>query len=242
MNRPPAFQFYAKDWLSSKKVLTMSLEEEGAYIHLLAHCWDSPDCTLPDDDSELAQLSRMGERWFNGGSSTLRKCFVCHPRKTGRLTNLRLLEEFRKYARWIQKSREGGLKSGKVRRNHLKGRSTVVEPKGNSSSSSSLNSYRERRKGSAINELNGQGPRFEIFWKAYPRKEGKKPCREWWVEHTPDDLLLGRMLAKIEQAQQTKKWRDQSGKFIPMPATWLNQERWDDEYSPSSKSTERIPL
>jgi uncharacterized protein YdaU (DUF1376 family) len=217
----------------------MSLEEEGAYIHLLAHCWDSQDCTLPDDDSELAQLSRMGERWFNGGSTTLRKCFVCHPRKIGRLTNLRLLEEFRKYTRWIQKSREGGLRSGEARRKQVKGGSRVVEPKGNSSSSSSLKTYRERKSGS---ELNGHGTSFEIFWKAYPRKEGKKPCWEWWTQHKPDDLLVGRMLAKIEQAQQTKKWKDESGKFIPMPATWLNQERWDDEYAPATKMTERIPV
>src|SRR5215471_18539601 len=143
MNRPPAFQFYAKDWLSSKKIVTMTLEEEGAYIHLLAHCWDSQDCTLPDDDSELAQLSRMGERWFNGGSTTLRKCFVPHPRKTRRLTNLRLLEEFRKYTHWIQKSREGGIRSGQTRRNHLKGGSRVGEPKGNSSSSSSYSKNKD---------------------------------------------------------------------------------------------------
>src|SRR5215831_704618 len=217
MNRAPAFQFYAKDWLSSKKIAMMTLEEEGAYIHLLAHCWDSPDCTLPDDDSELAQLSRMGERWFNGGSTTLRKSFVPHPRKPGRLTNLRLLEEFRKYTRWIQKSREGGLRSGDVRRKHLKGGSTVVEPNGNSSSSSSLK--RERKTSSDGIELNGHGPSFEVFWNAYPKKEGKGPCRKWWAEKKPDDFLLGIMLAKIEQAKQTPKWKEQEGKFIPMPFT-----------------------
>jgi uncharacterized protein YdaU (DUF1376 family) len=241
MNRPPAFQFYAKDWLSSKKIMTMTLEEEGAYIHLLAHCWDSPDCTLPEDESELAQLSRMGERWFNCGLTALRKCFVPHPRKTGRLTNLRLLEEFRKYTRWIQKSREGGIKSGEIRRRQVKGGSTVVEPKGNSSSSS-LNSSRERKGTRSKVELNGHGPSFDVFWAAYPKKEGKGPCRKWWAEETPDDVLLGIMLAKIEQAKQTTKWNEQRGKFIPMPATWLNQERWEDEYEAASQQKERIPL
>ena len=138
MNRAPAFQFYAKDWLSSQKVLTMTLEEEGAYIHLLAHCWDSPDCTLPDDDATLAQLSRMGERWLGGGAAALRKCFVPHPRKRKRLTNIRLLEEHRKYARWRKKSQEGGVRSGQIRREQSKGGSRVVEPEANSSSSSSL--------------------------------------------------------------------------------------------------------
>lgn len=242
MNRPPAFQFYVRDWLSSKKIVMMTLEEEGAYIHLLAHCWDSPDCTLPDDDLELAQLSRMGERWLNGGSSTLRKCFVPHPRKPERLTNLRLLEEFRKYAHWIQKSREGGIRSGEIRRKQVKGGSTVVEPNGNSSSSSSLNSYRERKGSRGEIKLNGHGQSFELFWAAYPRKEGKGACREWWAKHKPDDVLLGVMLAKIEEAKMTPKWKEQSGKFIPMPSTWLNQERWDDEYMAAVKQKERIPL
>lgn len=146
MNRPPAFQFYAKDWLSSKKIVTMTLEEEGAYIHLLAHCWDSPDCTLPDDDSELAHLSRMGERWFNGGSVKLRACFIAHPKKPGRLFNARLLEEQKKQVAWRKKSQEGGKRSaesralrtnatGRVVEGCLNGGAKVVEPKANSSSS-----------------------------------------------------------------------------------------------------------
>src|SRR5215469_15168602 len=115
VNRPPAFQFYPKDWLSSKKIVTMTLEEEGAYIHLLAHCWDSPDCTLPDDDTELAQLSRLGERWFSGGSAKLRACFLPHPKKSGRLLNARLLEERKKQEAWRRKSREGGKRSAESR-------------------------------------------------------------------------------------------------------------------------------
>jgi len=35
----PAFQFYASDWISEPLRLTMSLEEQGAYILLLCHCW-----------------------------------------------------------------------------------------------------------------------------------------------------------------------------------------------------------
>jgi hypothetical protein len=97
-------------------------------------------------------------------------------------------------------------------------------------------------RGSTAVQLNGQGPRFDIFWAAYPKKEGKGACRRWWKEHKPDDELLGCMLATIEQAKQTVKWKEQGGKFIPMPATWLNQERWDDEYMPAVKQKERIPL
>jgi hypothetical protein len=120
--------------------------------------------------------------------------------------------------------------------------STVVQPQANSSSSSSLDSYRESKGHHSIKELNGHGPSFEVFWATYPKKEGKGACRRWWKEHKPDDVLLGLMLAKIQQARQTQKWNEQGGKFIPMPLTWLNQERWDDQYTVAAKQKEPLPL
>src|ERR1017187_9733668 len=40
-NKPPAFQFYAKDWTASPTRQMMSLAAQGAYINLLAIAWDS---------------------------------------------------------------------------------------------------------------------------------------------------------------------------------------------------------
>src|SRR4051812_31235194 len=96
------------DWLSSKTITLMPPEFEGAYIRLLAYCWDSGDCSLPDDDQELSLLSKLGERWFNGGSTVVRKCFTPHPDKPGFLTNQRLLNEAQKQTAWKKKSSDGG--------------------------------------------------------------------------------------------------------------------------------------
>jgi len=149
MNRAPAFQFYPADWLSSPKVTTMTPGEEGAYIRLLCYAWADPDCTIPDDDEVLAKLSRLGEAGFNGGSTSLRKCFEAHPKKSGRLFNARLLEERKKQEAWRKKSQEGGKRSAESRASRCKhqpevsegwlnGGSRVVESNGNSPSSSSL--------------------------------------------------------------------------------------------------------
>ena len=47
-NKPPAFQFYVNDWLSSPHTRAMSLAQRGAYIDLLALSWpDGVDATLP---------------------------------------------------------------------------------------------------------------------------------------------------------------------------------------------------
>lgn len=131
MSKAPAFQFYPKDWLSSPKVQLMTPAQEGAYIRLLAYCWDSGDCSLPDDDAELAVLSRLGEGWFNGGSAIVRRCFVPHPTKPGHLSNPRLLDEAAKQAAWQRKSSEGGKKSAAKRaeiKALSKGGSTTPQP------------------------------------------------------------------------------------------------------------------
>ena len=136
MAKPPYFPLYANDWLSSTKIAMMRPEHEGAYIRLLAYAWNDSNCSLPDDDSQLAVLSRLNEGWFNGGSLVVRECFEPHPTLVGRLINKRLFEERKKYDDWVEKSRQGGRKSGETRRltktkRRVKGGSTVVEPKAN---------------------------------------------------------------------------------------------------------------
>ena len=134
MKCSPYFQFWPNDWLGSQKVAMMTPEEEGAYIRLLALCWNDPDCSLPDDDEILARLSRLNERWLKGGSTMLRKCFVKHPKKQGFLTNEKLQKERERQEFWRKKSAEGGRKSGKIRGkkrggNRTNHRSTTLEPK-----------------------------------------------------------------------------------------------------------------
>lgn len=72
-------------------------------------------------------------------------------------------------------------------------------------------------------------PEFETFWKAYPRKIAKPEAFKAWEKN--DRPSLDKILAAIEQQKQTEQWRDV--KFIPHPATWINQGRWDDEINVS---------
>ncbi|MDA2912025.1 YdaU family protein, partial [Nitrospiraceae bacterium AH_259_D15_M11_P09] len=181
MIRPPAFQFFVNDWLSSLKITMMTPAEEGAYIRLLCYAWADPDVSIPDDDETLARISRLGEQWLKGSSTTLRACFVPHPKKSGRLVNARLLQEHKRQQQWRAKCRAGGIQSGKTRAWELKGSSRVVEVKanrtvevnGNSSSSSSVNSSKKRKYilPETCSGKNGHFPGFDIFWAAYPRKE-----------------------------------------------------------------------
>ena len=73
---------------------------------------------------------------------------------------------------------------------------------------------------------------FADFWSAYPRKDAKKSARKVFLRivndaDDPDDLL-DRILDAIAIAKRSYQWQKDDGQFIPLPATWLNQERWED--------------
>lgn len=66
---------------------------------------------------------------------------------------------------------------------------------------------------------------FLSFYQAYPVKKGKKAAYRAW-KNAKDKPALSVLLKAIEQQKKSDSWR---GGYIPYPATWLNQGRWDDE-------------
>jgi uncharacterized protein YdaU (DUF1376 family) len=72
---------------------------------------------------------------------------------------------------------------------------------------------------------------FEHFWLAYPKKVGKGAALKAWVKLKPSQTMLDSMIAAVRQQIEWPQWRKENGQFIPHPATWLNQGRWQDEGS-----------
>lgn len=71
--------------------------------------------------------------------------------------------------------------------------------------------------------------RFEEFWRVYPRKVGKGAAEKAFKRIKPDSALHDKIMCAIHDAKMTRQWRENNGQFIPNPATWLNQRRWEDE-------------
>jgi len=69
--------------------------------------------------------------------------------------------------------------------------------------------------------------RFDIFWKAYPRKEEKKEARALFEKLNPDDDLLAQILRAVETAKRSQQWKVR--RFIKQPPVWLRGECWTDE-------------
>jgi hypothetical protein len=74
--------------------------------------------------------------------------------------------------------------------------------------------------------------RFAEFWQAYPKKVAKPVAEKAFAKLNPTSELLANIITAIETYQQTSHWREQQGKFIPHPATFLNQRRWEDVLVP----------
>ena len=71
-------------------------------------------------------------------------------------------------------------------------------------------------------------PGFEEFWQAYPRKVGKDAAAKAFAKRKVNAALLAQMLQALER-QRPNLDRRENGRFIPHPATWLNEGRWQDE-------------
>lgn len=70
---------------------------------------------------------------------------------------------------------------------------------------------------------------FEAFFAAYPRKVGKEQARQVWEKLTPDESLRKRIVGAVHAWARTPEWQRNGGQFIPKPARWLREQRWDDE-------------
>ena len=72
---------------------------------------------------------------------------------------------------------------------------------------------------------------FDRFWAAYPRKDDKKNAQRAFLRLKPDEALLARLLAALEKHRRSRQWTEDGGRYIPLAATWLNGERWNDQMS-----------
>lgn len=73
---------------------------------------------------------------------------------------------------------------------------------------------------------------FDDFWSLYPRRVAKKDARRAWDRISPR-LHPSILTALFEWA---RIWNARGEpEFIPHPATWLNGERWEDDFPPGHR-------
>ncbi|MGH9680886.1 MAG: hypothetical protein ACRD4Y_13130, partial [Candidatus Acidiferrales bacterium] len=76
-------------------------------------------------------------------------------------------------------------------------------------------------------EAGGVG--FEEFWNVYPRKLNKRRAARAWKKIESSEARI--VLASVEDWKKTDQWSRDGGRYIPYPATFLNDRRWDDQFA-----------
>lgn len=123
---------------------------------------------------------------------------------------------------------ESGKKGGENKQ-------TESTEEANGKQTESKNKNKDKKKNKIKNKDKCQDARFDSFWDAYPRKEGKQKAADAF---TKVDVPIETLIAAIERQKKSDQWLKNGGQFIPHAATWLNGKRWEDEmgsYEPIPK-------
>lgn len=70
---------------------------------------------------------------------------------------------------------------------------------------------------------------FESFWNVYPKKKDKGHALKAWYKISKPKETLGLILKALEWQNESLDWKKENGQYIPMPSTYLNGRRWEDE-------------
>lgn len=107
--KAPAYQWFVKDWRSSRATMRMSFAERGIYREMLDEQWES--LTLPDSADEVADLiastdaqrAEVVSAW-----AVVRRKFTAVDGQPGRIMNTRLERVRKERRRFVKVAQKGG--------------------------------------------------------------------------------------------------------------------------------------
>lgn len=72
---------------------------------------------------------------------------------------------------------------------------------------------------------------FASFWSVYPKKTAKPAAHKALKAAKLKAGELDLILNDIEARKDSEDWTKEGGKYVPNPATYINQRRWEDGLS-----------
>ncbi len=73
---------------------------------------------------------------------------------------------------------------------------------------------------------------FLSFWSEYPKKVGKGEAYKQWKKQRLGVNDLECILSALMWQRKSRDWLSLGGRFVPNPATYISQRRWEDEPQP----------
>ena len=213
-----------------RDTMNLSLLEHGVYMTLIDHY------VLNEEPFPLDHLDvcwSIGARADNEKTAVcliLSKFFI----KTDKgYTHKRCDEEIAQYRLRADTARENGKKGGRRKPNP---NPTLTQPLANQEPRTNNQEPRTNNhkpiKSKPLSDSRAElDDGFNLFWNAYPKKVGKGKAKESWEKQKPN---LDTVLKTLQWQIHSDQWVKENGAFIPNPATYINQQRWEDEKQLSS--------
>ncbi len=127
-----------------------------------------------------------------------------------KLIHNRIERELEKIRAFIQHQSKAGVASGEARKGKKRAETTKIN-------------------GSKSLLLSGEG---EIFYEGYPVKKRKAAALKEWKKLNPNAELMAKIMKALEEQKRSPDWQREGGRYIPHPAKWLAERRWEDEAPP----------
>lgn len=111
----------------------------------------------------------------------------------------------------------------------------------NKNTSNKTKSYNKTKSNSSSDDEHVSNPKkkkewkeeeFDEFWKAYPKKQGKKEAKSRWNGSKFDSKTIETIMLYLEAYKASVANSEKC--HILLPATFLNKERWNDEEWPEA--------
>lgn len=219
--------FFIGDYL--KKTSRLSTVQHGIYLLLIFDYWVNGK--LPDDDETLSRIAKLDLETFRNHKPIISSFFQI---ADGHWKHSRIDEEISNANENKQKRHERAQKGAVKRWNRASSNASSIqqamlnECPSPSPSPSSSNTYNK----------SVQNNNFEAFYSEYPKKKARAEAEKAFKKLDPSSDVFEKIIQGVKKAKLTKDWQKDGGQFIPLPATYLNQRRWEDELVPSKREDE----
>lgn len=197
--------------------------EFGLYMRILILIWRSPNCRIPNDESWITRkLNKPSESFM-----MLIKEFCISDGNF--ITQKRLLKEWN----YISKTRKKNTASAKHRWNNEKDICKRNAPTP-TPTPTPIKEERKKEKEKTIKKENAEkySAEFDIFWSSYPKNRGSKFTA---FKAYNSAIMKGATHDNLERsATAFSNYISRAGtelQYVPHGATWLNQRRWETDYS-----------
>lgn len=216
----PYFKWYPGDAETDENFKAFTDAELGFYMRCLNHAWINGG--LPPDPALRARSLRVSQKYHDQKWAAVAKCFMLSE-DAQRFLNPRQEKERSEALSKSIKATKAVLKRYEKATNVP----TDVTPRALARAESESDYGSESVVVEVLKEKKEEDPGFEEFWSHNWRTAGKKPARLSWRKHATSNEKRAVILAAVQRAKPGYMQRELEKR--PHMATWLNQERYNDE-------------